>query len=35
MRLTPELQEWWYSRLPKSMGALNQVPPEPFVEDRL
>ena len=35
MRLTPELQEWWYSRLPKSMVALNQVPPEPFVEDRL
>ena len=23
MRLTPELQEWWYSRLPKSMVALN------------
>ena len=35
MRLMPELQEWWYSRLPKSMVALNQVPPEPFVEDRL
>ena len=35
MRLTPEFQEWWYSRLPKSMGALNQAPPEPFVEDRL
>ena len=35
MRLTPELQEWWYSRQPKSMVAMNHMPPEPFLEDRL
>ena len=34
MRLTPELQEWWYSRLPKSMGALNHTPSVSFVEDQ-
>ena len=34
MRLTPELQEWWYSRLPKSMVALNHTPSEPLVEDQ-
>ena len=34
MRLTPELQEWWYSRLPKSMVALNHIPAESGVEDK-
>ncbi|WP_170952850.1 hypothetical protein [Synechococcus sp. UW179B] len=29
MRLTPELQEWWYSRQPKSMAADNDSPAEP------
>jgi len=29
MRLTPELQEWWYSRQPKSMAAVNDSPAEP------
>ena len=29
MRLTPELQEWWYSRQPKSMVAENDMPQEP------
>ncbi len=38
MRLTPELQEWWYSRQPKSMAADNDSPAElygsePFTED--
>ena len=38
MRLTPELQEWWYSRQPKSMAADNDSPAElsgsePFMED--
>jgi hypothetical protein len=35
MRLTPELQEWWYSRLPKSMVAMNHAPPEAFLEEGL
>ena len=26
-RLAPELQEWWYSRLPDSMVAVNRLPP--------
>jgi hypothetical protein len=34
MRLTPELQEWWYSRQPKSMLALNHTPSQLFVEDK-
>jgi hypothetical protein len=34
MRLTPELQEWWYSRLPKSMVALNHTPSVSFIEDK-
>ena len=34
MRLTPELQEWWYSRLPKSMVALNHTPSVSCVEDQ-
>jgi hypothetical protein len=29
MRLTPELQEWWYSRQPKSMAADNDSPAKP------
>ena len=29
MCLTPELQEWWYSRQPKSMAADNDSPAEP------
>ncbi len=33
MRLTPELQEWWYSRLPKSMAAGNDSPAERFVSE--
>ena len=34
MRLTPELQEWWYSRHPKSMVALNHTPSVSFIEDK-
>ncbi|MGB1001308.1 MAG: hypothetical protein ACPGVM_04505 [Prochlorococcaceae cyanobacterium] len=26
MRFTPELQEWWYSRHPRSFDAANQQP---------
>ena len=29
MRLTPELQEWWYSRQPKSMATDNDSPAKP------
>ena len=27
--LTPELQEWWYSRRPRSMSDINSIPPPP------
>jgi hypothetical protein len=29
VRLTPALQEWWYSRLPASLDPANQLPPPP------
>jgi hypothetical protein len=28
-RLTPELQEWWYSRQPASLDPGNREPPPP------
>jgi hypothetical protein len=29
-RLSPALQEWWYSKLPASMEPSNQFPPDPL-----
>jgi hypothetical protein len=30
VRLVPELQEWWYSKLPASMEPGNSAPPMPL-----
>jgi len=29
-RLSPELQEWWYSKQPASLDPANSVPPAPL-----